>query len=95
VLRLVSSLGAKFVAHLALFLYLSQKPLPKDKFEQFSPYVVTKVDPNMEQTRPKRNTITMGKHREKGVFNPRGKGKPLWTKAHFQIPYIAGSPIKD
>ncbi len=37
------------------------KPLPKDKFEQFSTYVVTKVDPNMEQTRPKRNTITMGK----------------------------------
>jgi hypothetical protein len=37
------------------------KPLPRDKFEQFSPYIVTKVDPNMEQTRPKRNTITMGK----------------------------------
>jgi hypothetical protein len=37
------------------------KPLPKNKFEQFSPYIVTKIDPNMEQTRPKRNTITMGK----------------------------------
>jgi hypothetical protein len=35
------------------------KPLPKDKFEQFSPYIVTKIDPNMEQMRPKR--ATMGK----------------------------------
>jgi hypothetical protein len=25
------------------------KPLPKDKFEQFSPYIVTELDPNMEQ----------------------------------------------
>jgi hypothetical protein len=37
------------------------KPLPKDKFEQFSPYIVTEIDPNIEDTRPKRNTITMGK----------------------------------
>ena len=37
------------------------KPLPKDKFEQFSPYIVTEIDPNMEQTRPKRATVTMGK----------------------------------
>jgi hypothetical protein len=37
------------------------KPLPKEKFEQFAPYIVTEIGPNMEQTRPKRNPITMGK----------------------------------
>ncbi len=36
------------------------KPLPKDEFEQFSPYIVTEIDPNMEQMRPKRATVTMG-----------------------------------
>jgi hypothetical protein len=37
------------------------KPLPKDKFEQFSPCIATEIDPNMEQKRPKRATVTMGK----------------------------------
>ncbi len=36
-------------------------PLPKDKFEQFSPYIVPEIDPNMEQRRPKRATVTMEK----------------------------------
>ena len=35
------------------------KPLPKEKFEQFKPYLVVTIDENVQ--RPKRHTITMDK----------------------------------
>jgi hypothetical protein len=35
------------------------KPLPRDKFEQFVPYIIVEMDPALEQ--PKRSTVVLHK----------------------------------